>query len=126
MARFDALKKSILEDGVIDAREVELLRKELYADGVIDREEAELLFELNDETSGTLNDPSWQTLFVEAITAHLLEDEKSPGEVDEDEAAWLIAHIEKDGVVDANETALLKNIKANARKFPSKLSQYMQ
>lgn len=121
MARFDDLKKQILEDGIIDAQEVELLRKELYADGIIDREEADFLFELNDATSGKENHPSWKDLFVEAISSHVLEDEVSPGKVDEAEADWLIARIEKDGVYDENEKALLQNIKAKAAAIADKL-----
>jgi hypothetical protein len=121
MARFDELKKKILADGVIDAEEVELLRKELYADGIIDREEADFLFELNDATSGKANDPSWKDLFVEAISSHVLEDEVSPGAIDEAEADWLVGKIEADGVTDENEKALLQNIKAKATSVASKL-----
>lgn len=114
MSRLEDLKKQLLEDGVIDADEVTLLRQELYADGVIDREEADFLFDLNDATSGQSNHPSWQALFVEALTDHLLKDEESPGEIDQAEAEWLIARIEGDGTIDDNETALLQNIKAKA------------
>jgi uncharacterized membrane protein YebE (DUF533 family) len=121
MSRFDALKKQILADGIIDAEEVKLLRQELYADGIIDREEADFLFELNDATSGRANDPSWKTLFVEAITAHVLEDAVSPGEIDEAEADWLISRIEKDGVYDENERVLLQNIKAKASVVSEKM-----
>ena len=122
MSRYTELKKSILEDGIIDAAEVKKLRQELYADGVIDREEGELLFELNDATSGANNDPSWQAFFVEALTDHLLKDELSPGEIDDDEAMWLAAHIEKDGVYDENEKALVKNIQTKATKISPKLT----
>jgi hypothetical protein len=120
--RYDALKKSLLADGVIDAAEVASLRAKLFADGVIDREEADLVFDLNDATSGAKNDPSWQGLFVDAITAFLLADEKTPGVVDDDEAAWLISHIEKDGEFDDNEKALIKNLKAKAKSLSPKLA----
>lgn len=126
MSKLDALKQSILADGVIDAQEVEALRKELYADGVIDRDEADFLFELNDATSGKANHSSWKALFVEAITAHVLGDDESPGAVDEAEAGWLIAHIEKDGVLDENENALLANIKAKAKSVAPKLAKFGQ
>lgn len=118
---YENLKKSILEDGVIDAAEVKNLREKLYADGVIDREEADFLFDLNDATSGAKNDPSWQALFVEAISSHLLDDKTSPGEIDDAEADWLIAHVEKDGTYDDNEKALLNNLKAKAKKVSAKL-----
>ena len=119
--RYAELKKNILADGVIDADEVKNLRAKLYEDGTIDREEAELVFELNDATSGTKNDPSWQSLFVDAITSYLLDDKNSPGAIDDAEADWLISHIEKDGTYDDNEKALLKNIKAKAKKISPKL-----
>jgi len=120
-AAYEELKKSILADGIIDADEVKNLRAKLYEDGVIDREEADFLFELNDATSGAKNDASWQALFVDAISSHLLDDKNSPGEIDDDEANWLISHIEKDGEYDENEKALIKNIKAKAKKISEKL-----
>jgi hypothetical protein len=119
--KYAKLKKDLLADGKIDKEEVETLRKELYADGVIDKEEAELLFELNDATSGAKNDPGWKKLFVEAISDFLLKDEKSPGVIDDDEAVWLVKHIEKDGEYDANEKALVKNLKEKATKVSPKL-----
>ena len=63
----------------------------------------------------------WQALFVEALTSHLLEDKNSPCEIDDVEADWLIAHIEKDGEYEDNEKALLKNIKAKAKKVSAHL-----
>ncbi len=123
MSKFKELKKSILADGVIDEQEVKQLREFLYADGVIDKEEADFLFELNDAVSGKENHASWAVLFVEAITSFLLEDETSPGEVDEDEAKWLIAKIQGDGKLDEIESALLNNLKAKAKKLPKSLTE---
>ncbi|MDR3218199.1 MAG: TerB family tellurite resistance protein [Dysgonamonadaceae bacterium] len=121
MSSLSELKKSILADGVIDAQEVQQLRAELYADGKIDTEEAEFLFELNDAVSGKDNDASWEALFVEAITSYLLDDETSPGEVDEAEGKWLLAKIQGDGQVDKTEQALLDNLKKKAKKLPAEL-----
>lgn len=121
MSNLKELKKSILADGVIDEQEVKQLREVLYADGVIDKEEADFLFELNDAVSGKKNHSSWATLFVEAITSFLLDDEVSPGEVDEKEAKWLMKKIQGDGKVDKIEAALLKNLKAKAKKMPQSL-----
>ena len=115
------LKKSILADGVIDEAEVKQLREVLYADGIIDKEEAEFLFELNDAVSGKNNSPAWEALFIEAITAFLLEDETSPGEIDEAEAQWLHTKIQGDGQVDGIKKALLENLKAKAKTFPAVL-----
>ncbi|HJN73495.1 MAG TPA: hypothetical protein QGF58_06130 [Myxococcota bacterium] len=112
MSSLDSWAQEILDDGVIDADEVSQIRERLFEDGVIDREEAEFLFLLND--GATDADESWGVLFVEALIAHLLEDDESPGAVDEDEATWLIEHIEGDGVVDEIELALLVALTANA------------
>lgn len=125
MGRFDELKKKILEDGIIDAKEVEVMRKELYEDGVVDREEADFLFALNDATSGAHNDPGWQAFFVEALSDHVLEDEVSPGVIDEDEAAYLRSRIEADGVVDDNELALLVNIAATGEGAPESFHAFL-
>ena len=115
------LKRLILADGIIDEQEVIQLREILYEDGIIDKEEAEFLFELNDAVSGKNNDPSWQTLFVDAITSFLLDDEKSPGEVDDEEAKWLLNKLQADGKIDSIEQALLVNLKNKAKKIPKSI-----
>ena len=119
------LAKEIIEDGIVDADEVSKIRERIYADGVIDREEAEFLFAINDAVSGHANDPGWKKLFVEALTSHVLEDEISPGEVDQDEAEWLIKKIQADGQVDDCETALLLSIKQNAKVIHKNLDSIM-
>jgi hypothetical protein len=121
MSTLSELKKSILADGVIDEAEVKQLREVLYADGIIDKEEADFLFDLNNAVSGRNNHPDWQVLFVEAITSYLLDDEQSPGEIDEKETQWLLANIQGDGQIDDTEKALLENLKAKAKRFPSAL-----
>lgn len=126
MNNLNELKKSILADGIIDEQEVNQLREVLYADGIIDKEEAEFLFELNDAVSGMNNHPSWATLFIDAITSYLLEDENSPGEVDEEEAIWLIEKIQGDGKLDEIELRLLNNLKAKSKRFPEALLKLMK
>lgn len=121
MATLEELKKDLLADGVIDSAEVAQLKEVLYADGVIDKEEADFLFELNDAVSGKKNAPEWADFFTQAICDFLLKDEVSPGEIDADEEAWLIAKVNNDGQVDEAEKALLRAIKAQAESFPSGL-----
>jgi len=116
MENLKELKKSILADGIIDAAEVKMLRKLIYEDGIVDRKEANFLFELNDAVSGKKNDASWKTFMIEAITSHVLDDETSPGEIDDKEAKWLISKVEGDGKIDEIEKALLVNIKKKAKK----------
>jgi hypothetical protein len=121
-----SIKEAILEDGIIDADEVQMLGKVIYGEGgaggsAVDRAEADFLFELNDAVSGKDNDPSWQNFFVEAISKHVLEDETSPGEIDEEEGDWLISKIEGDGEYDPIEKALLAKIKSDAKSISGKL-----
>lgn len=121
MTTFEDLRKELLADGVIDSAEVARLKEILYADGVIDREEADFLFGLNDAVSGKENAPEWKEFFTDAICDFLLMDEVSPGEIDADEEAWLIAKVNNDGNVDETERALLRAIKARAKSFPAGL-----
>jgi len=122
MSTLNDLKKSILADGVIDEAEVKQLQEVLYADGTIDKEEADFLFELNDAVSGKDNHKSWQPFFVDAVTSYLLEDENSPGEIDDEEAQWLLSKIQGDGKLDEIESALLANLKVKAKSFPEILN----
>jgi len=126
MKPLEQLKKDLLEDGVIDAEEVKELQEVLYADGVIDHEEADFLFELNDAVSGHENHPSWNEFFIKAISSFLLEDEVSPGEIDDEEAEWLYDKVVGDGQVDGVEKDLLMNLKRNAKSFPVKLESLLK
>jgi hypothetical protein len=125
MKSLKQLKSEILADGIIDAAEVKELKEILYADGVIDADEAEFLFEINNAVSGNKNDPSWSDLFVEAISSYLLEDENSPGEIDEQEANWLYDKIKGDDIIDDIEKRLLLNLKNKGKSFPSILQSLL-
>ena len=116
------LKADLLADGIIDADEVARLKEVLYEDGVIDKEEANFLFEINDAVTGKDNDPAWETFFIQAIADFLLKDEVSPGEIDADEAAWLVEKIGADGQVDGTEKALLEKLQKEAKSFPETLA----
>ena len=120
------MKKSLLADGIIDAEEVVKLKEVLYEDGKIDKEEADFLFELNDAVSGKKNDTTWNSFFVQAIADFLLKDEKSPGEIDTEEAAWLVDKIGADGKVDEVERTLLLKLEKEAKSFPNSLKDFLQ
>ena len=126
MANLDELKKDLLSDGIIDIEEVETIKHKIYEDGKIDREEANFLFELNDAVTGKDNAPEWKELFIDAITAYVLEDEMSPDVIDEDEADYLYEQINGNGQIDDTERALLENIKAKAKNFPEKLASLLK
>lgn len=123
----ESIKAAVIADGIVDAEEVAMLRTVIYGEGgaagaEVDRSEADLLFDINDATTDNEGHaPEWTELFVEAISSHVLDDAESPNEIDEDEGDWLISRVEGDGEYDANEKALLANIKAKATKIDGKL-----
>ena len=119
------LKADLLADGIIDADEVARLKEVLYEDGVIDKEEADFLFEINDAVTGKDNDPAWEAFFIQAIADFLLKDEVSPGEIDADEAAWLVEKIGADGQVDGTEKALLEKLQKEAKSLPEALATFL-
>lgn len=125
MKTLEELKKELLADGIIDADEVKELEEVLYEDGVIDKDEADFLFELNNAVSGQKNAPEWKEFFVKAITSFVLEDETSPGVIDDDEAKYLYDQIKGDGQIDEIEKSLLENIKAKSKNFPSLLAELL-
>lgn len=119
------LKKQLLEDGIIDAQEVKTLEAVIFEDGIVDKEEADFLFELNNAVSGKANAPEWKDFFVKAITSFVLDDDKSNGEVDDDEAQYLYEQIKSDGQIDEIEKALLENIKVKSKNFPALLANLL-
>jgi uncharacterized tellurite resistance protein B-like protein len=110
---------AIIEDGVVDASEVEELRDIIFEDGVVDKEEVKALFEINDAVSGNDNDPEWEELMVEAVVSFCLEDENTPGVVDKEEGDFLADLIEGDGEVDDVEIAVLTALSAEAELIES-------
>ena len=126
MKSLEELKKDLLADGIIDADEVKELEAVLYEDGVIDKDEADFLFELNNAVSGKENAQEWKDFFIKAISSFVLDDETSPGEIDDDEAKYLYDQIKGDGQIDDIEKALLENIKAKSKSFPALLAELLQ
>jgi hypothetical protein len=120
-----------LADGIISRRtinteEVKALQLHIFSEGriferilddsVVDREEAETLFEINDALSGSGEvDQFWGSLFVGAITSHILKDEISPNRLDEAEAQFLTSRIGRSGQIDPLELELLVNVSASVR-----------
>jgi hypothetical protein len=66
-----------LEKGRITKEETDLVRRILYAMGsegniAVTRAEAEMLFDINDASVDSLNDPSWHELFIKAVASHMM------------------------------------------------------
>ncbi|MDR2292109.1 MAG: YqhA family protein [Prevotellaceae bacterium] len=117
MNSLNELKEKIFAGGVIDKEIVEQIRT-LLSDNGINRENANILFEIKDACLSKNNDASWETFFINAITSYLLDDDASPGHIDDDEAQWLRAKIQHDGKLSKIDKALLANLKKKSVNFP--------
>lgn len=116
------LRKTIFANGRIDAEDVTKLREAMFSDEGMDRRKADFLFEVKDTVSADKQHPNFKNLFIEAITSFLLEDEDSPGEIEEGEAKWLRARIQYKGQMDSIDELLLKNLRMKSINFPQTLN----
>jgi uncharacterized membrane protein YqhA len=117
MNNLNELKESILAHRIIDEQTVRQLQA-VFATGGMDKEKANILFELKDSFLSKNNHPSWEIFFIDSITSFLLDDEDSPGEIDDSEAQWLRAKIQYDGKLGKIDKALLTNLKRKSLNFP--------
>ena len=83
MERLEQLKRTIVADGRLSSADVQLLRKALMEDGEITRTKANFLFNLKDTINKEYHTSEFKELFVDFFTKYLIEDEDSPGEIDE-------------------------------------------
>lgn len=113
------LKRELFADGKITPHEVERLKNTFEH---LDREGADFLFQIKDALNPAHVDPSFYDFFIDTISTFLLEDEESPGEIDEQEAKWLRAKISRKGFVDKVDKRLLANLKKKSITYPSILS----
>lgn len=121
MEELTTLRKKVLSDGHITKDEVALLRDAMF-DGGMTMEKGDFLFSIKDEINNKNVDSSFCDLFVDAIGSLLLEDEESPGEIDDNEAKWLRAKIQSNGSLDNYDKALLKSLKIRSINYPSILN----
>lgn len=84
---------------------VEELRKKIMEDGVVTKEEVVSIWAIKDSCEGDTS-IEFDDLFVEVVMAWLLAD----GEIDEEEAQFLIDKINEDENVDDAEESLLNEI----------------
>jgi hypothetical protein len=119
----EALQR-ILASGRITAEDARAIRQVIYPDGVVGVIEAEWLFELNAACPD--QDRAWADLFVEALTDQIVWQIDPPGYVRDKDAAWLIARVDRDGVVaSGSEMELLLNILEKSRECPGSLTTYV-
>lgn len=118
---FQEIRKKIFANGKIDDNDVVLLREVIFEDKLT-MAKGNFLFDIKDSTDRNNQCSAFKDLFIEAITDLLLNDEDSPGEIDENEAKWLRAKIRFKGYTDKTDVALIKNIKSKSINWPKVLN----
>jgi uncharacterized protein with PIN domain len=122
--QFTAIAKAAAADGRITAEELLALRREGWGDGIMTRAEAEALFELNDALKE--RSPEWTDFFVEAIGEHVLNGTEPRLQCNREEAEWLIARIDHDGMIDSMaELECLVRILERAENTPDLLKNFV-
>lgn len=107
----------------IQSEDVLMLRRDVFGDGVVTRAEAEALFALDASCKDKCDE--WPVFFCEAIADFIVHQEKPEGYISEENAAWLVRSISRDGMVDtATELELLVKALEAARSAPATLSAY--
>lgn len=112
------IRKEIFANGKIDTRDILILKEYLFENGGMTIEKGNFLFNLKDTISIDNLSYEFKDLFIEAILELLLNDENSPGEIDENEGKWLRAKIQSKGYWDKLDIQLLEQLKKKSINFP--------
>lgn len=113
---------SILDRGRLNEDELLIIRRAFGADMTITLDEADALFALNamdDLPNG------WLDYFVLVMSSFVLDTMPPMGDFDNANAAWLIARIDHDGVVETDcELRLMLAILSQAQTVPDRFEKY--
>jgi len=113
----------LVDPGRIDADDVLRMRREIFSDSIVAAPEAEALLTLNSQADE--QSLEWSQFFLEALTDYLVHQAAPAGHISDDNAAWLIEHISRDGRVESrNELELLVKVLETAQTSPESLSSY--
>lgn len=123
-----ALIKDLKRERQISTRDVINLQNAIgrYFEecGTVDLIVGDMLFDLKDDVlqfRGHIA-PEFMDLFVNTLGKILLEDDNSPGVIDDDEALWLRGMLQKNKKLDKYEQKLLKELKLKSLNFPKVLN----
>lgn len=121
---FSNLAEAVEAGHRISAEDVLAARRLAWGDGTISEAEAQAIFELN-HLSGERS-PEWVDFFVEALTEYVVNQQSPRGYVDEGNAAWLQAQVDRDGKVETRaELELLIKVLERALNAPDSLKAYV-
>lgn len=119
------LKEQIVNSSAISSGFLSSLEQQLFEDGTITEKEAQFVYELSSVVVKKINSDelieAWKDLYVKVITAFVLEDDRSKGEIDDIEAKWLADKIRFDKITVDIEKSLLENLSKKSKNFPKVL-----
>jgi len=119
------LKEQIVNSSAISRGFLSSLEQQLFEDGTITEKEAQFVYELSSVVVKKINSDelveAWKDLYVKVITAFVLEDDRSKGEIDDIEAKWLADKIRFDKITVDIEKSLLENLSKKSKNFPKVL-----
>ena len=121
--QFSDLARQAKADGRVSPEEILALRQLGWGDGRIYREEADAIFAINHAITDP--GPEWTDFFVEALSEFVLNGTEPRGMCDDEEAAWLMDSIDRDGRVESMaELELIVRVVEKAQNVPFALKQY--
>lgn len=121
---FTDLARRAAADGQVSADELRTLRQQGWGDGKIYRDEAEALFAINNALD--TRDDDWVDFFVEAVGEYVLNGTEPRLQCNDEEAAWVIDQIDRDGVIESlAELELIVRIVERAQNVPVRLKNYV-
>jgi hypothetical protein len=106
----------------ITAADVLALRREIFGAVEVTLEEAETLVRLSETVADA--GPEWRMLFVEALSDIVVRQQSPSGYVDETQADWLMARLERDGRTSEDEVEALIKIMETADHAPPRLAAF--
>jgi hypothetical protein len=121
--QFADIARQAATDGTVSPEEILALRRAGWADGTLAPAEAEAVIALNDALAE--RSPEWCDFFVEAIGEFVVNGTEPKGYVSDDNAAWLISRLDRDGRLEGMaELELLVRVLERARNAPDSLKSY--
>ena len=120
MAISDVLDR-VAANGAIMAEDALAVRRAVYADVAVTPDEMEKMLQVDEAARSA--DPSWTQLLAEAGADFIVNQLPPPGYVSEDNAAWLVERISRDGIVrTSRQFELLVHIVERATSAPGTLA----
>ncbi len=115
---------SMAQNSRISADDVLMLRRDFYNNDKIDRSEAEALLALDAAVQDKCRE--WGQFFSEALVNHIVHQTEPTGEINEDNANWLMACIARQGLIDSAERfEMVVQVLEAAKSSPQKLVRFV-